>query len=243
MGTNFVLWDFDGTLASREGHWAACLIEAIRECDPQLVVALDDAMGRLDQGFPWHAPEVPHPHLNDPSAWWQVIERVLAAASVSFGVPARLAIHCAEQTRLRYLDCSGFKLFDDVVPTLRFLQEAGWKHLIVSNHVPELAELVDGLAISAYFEDVLTSALTGYEKPHPEAFSIARKACGPGYSAIWMVGDNIAADVRGAEAAGIPAILVRTETEESVRKASNLYEVAEHLEGSNLLDIAPTGRR
>ena len=42
-----------------------------------------------------------------------------------------------------------------------------------------------------------------------------------------MVGDNIKSDVRGAEAVGIPAILVYTQvTEKPKYCAANLYEVA-----------------
>lgn len=37
------------------------------------------------------------------------------------------------------------------------------------------------------------------------------------YSDIWMVGDNILADVRGPEHAGIKAVLVRSNIEENAR--------------------------
>jgi hypothetical protein len=47
-------------------------------------------------------------------------------------------------------------------------------------------------------------------KPHPDAFRMALRAAGAP-RAVWMVGDNPIADVRGAEAMGIPAILVRTQ--------------------------------
>jgi ribonucleotide monophosphatase NagD (HAD superfamily) len=42
-----------------------------------------------------------------------------------------------------------------------------------------------------------------------------------------MVGDNIKADIGGAEAVGIPAILVHTQvTERPIYYAADLYEVA-----------------
>jgi len=57
-------------------------------------------------------------------------------------------------------------------------------------------------------ERIFNSAQTGYEKPHPEAFRGVLDALG-GAEKIWMVGDNGDADVAGAKAAGIPAVLVR----------------------------------
>lgn len=47
----------------------------------------------------------------------------------------------------------------------------------------------------------------GYEKPHPEAFKIALSTAGnPKF--VWMIGDNINADIIGAQNVNIPAILV-----------------------------------
>ena len=61
---------------------------------------------------------------------------------------------------------------------------------------------------AASFDAVVKFALTGYEKPHPEAFAAGRRAAGEP-DELWMVGDNAVADIEGATAAGIPAILVR----------------------------------
>jgi len=56
---------------------------------------------------------------------------------------------------------------------------------------------------------LFNSAQTGYEKPHPQAFrNVLEWAVEP--EAVWMIGDNPKADIAGAEALGIPAILVRT---------------------------------
>ncbi len=79
---------------------------------------------------------------------------------------------------------------------------------MLSNHVPELAELIEGLGLGELVGEVFTSAAIGYEKPHPEIFRHALRVCGsPGR--VWMVGDNPVADVEGAEAVGVPAVLVR----------------------------------
>lgn len=54
----------------------------------------------------------------------------------------------------------------------------------------------------------MTSARTGYEKPNPKMFAAALALAGTP-ERVWMVGDNPTADIAGAQAAGIPSILVR----------------------------------
>lgn len=71
------------------------------------------------------------------------------------------------------------------------------------------------LGLGELVESVVCSALIGYEKPHPRAFEIALERCDA--SPVWMVGDNADADVRGAEAVGVPAIQVRRAPAEGVR--------------------------
>ena len=99
-------------------------------------------------------------------------------------------------------------LFDDTLPALAELRRAGWRHVILSNHVPELPALVDGLGLAGVVDLTLSSATIGFEKPNPQAFAHARRACGDP-DELWMVGDNPVADIDGATRAGIPAILVR----------------------------------
>jgi putative hydrolase of the HAD superfamily len=83
----------------------------------------------------------------------------------------------------------------------------GWRHAIITNHMPELPGIVKALGLSPYIEFCVDSALTGYEKPHPQAFRLALTMAG-NPEQVWMVGDNMVSDIKGAEAVGIPAILV-----------------------------------
>jgi putative hydrolase of the HAD superfamily len=122
---------------------------------------------------------------------------------------ARVA-ELAHAVRQRYADGTrGWRVFDDTLAALRATAGAGWRNVVLSNHIPELDALVTQLGLADLIERVFSSARTGYEKPHPEAFRIALRAEG-NPSRRWMVGDNPLADVAGAEAVGIPAILVRT---------------------------------
>ena len=72
---------------------------------------------------------------------------------------------------------------------------------MLSNHVPELGQIVSGLGLDRHIETVLCSAVTGYEKPHQEAFAAALGLRGDG-EPVWMVGDNPEADVEGARRRG-----------------------------------------
>ena len=205
--------------------WRGCLVETLDEHQPAHRITPDELRPLLRDGFPWHRPEIPHPELCDAEAWWQSIEALFVRAYQGVGLDQARARELARFARHRYIDASvGWQLFDDTLPTLERLQAAGWRHVIVSNHVPELSGLVEALGLSDLIETVFSSAVTGYEKPHREAFEIALRHCDfP--RRVWMIGDNPVADVAGAEAVGIPAILVRSKGEQGIRRADNLSAV------------------
>ena len=221
------MWDFDGTLAYRDGLWSGCLVAVLQEHEPDRAITRADVRPLLRRGFPWHTPDVAHPELSTPEAWWGVVDALIFDACRTLGIPADRARRYARLANERYIDVAGFRLFDDTVPVLRSLREEGWRHVILSNHVPELGDLVEGLELAGLIDDVLTSAMTGYEKPHPEAFALGRAAAGDP-DELWMVGDNPHADVEGAESVGISAILVRTQADVP-RRADDLHGVASFL--------------
>ena len=205
-----IFWDFDGTLAHRPGLWGGCLLEVLDEHRAGHGVELERLRALLRNGFPWHEPAVAHPELAEPDAWWARVEGLLSAAYEGVGIESEASRKLARLARERYVDHTcGWQLFDDTLPVLERLRSEGWRHAILSNHVPELPALVTGLGLSPLLDCVLSSAVTGYEKPNPKAFELALERCGQP-SEAWMVGDNPEADVAGAEAVGIPAILVRT---------------------------------
>ena len=224
-----ILWDFDGTLAYRDGLWSGCLAAVLDDHEPDAGFTRDDVRPLLKDGFPWHTPDRAHPELSTPDAWWEVVEGLLVRACLRLGFDEHKSRRYAQEAHERYIDVAGFKLFDDTLPVLQSLREDGWRHIILSNHVPELRDLVEGLQLADLVDDVLSSAVTGYEKPHPMAFELGRKAS-DNAEELWMVGDNPVADVRGAEAVGIPAILVRETHVEVARKTDDLHGVAALLE-------------
>lgn len=226
-----ILWDFDGTLAERPGLWSGCLLETLDAHADGHGVTLDDLRPFLRDGFPWHRPDTPHHELSEPDAWWGQVEALLAAAYEGAGIESASASDLARLARARYVDPSiGWRLFPDVAPVLERLRALGWSHVVLSNHVPELPAIAAGIGLTPLVDRIVTSATIGFEKPHPEAFARAFDGIGRPAEA-WMVGDNEVADVGGAEAIGIPAILVRREGTNAERRARDLFEVAELIEG------------
>lgn len=207
MTENVVLWDFDGTLAYRDGMWRGCLVEALAEVAPGHGVIGADLAPGLQDGFPWHRPEIGHPGLNSPDAWWGALQPLFVEAYVGAGVEAPLAARAARGVRARYTDVSRWTVFPGSVAALEKLAAAGWQHVIVSNHVPELDGLLRDLGLDRYFAAVVNSSLVGWEKPHRRIFEVALELAGSP-ERVWMVGDNPVADVGGARALGIPGILV-----------------------------------
>jgi putative hydrolase of the HAD superfamily len=97
---------------------------------------------------------------------------------------------------------------------------------VVSNHVPELAQIVQGTGLGPWIDAVVSSAVVGYEKPHPAIFGVARAIAGD-TEQVAMVGDNPAADIAGAIAAGIPALLVQHPERPPQEGAMSLHQAAD----------------
>ncbi|MEK7993527.1 MAG: HAD-IA family hydrolase [Planctomycetota bacterium] len=225
----YLLWDFDGTLAYRPGQWTDTVMAVLHAAGLAHGVDREAVRPFMNAGFPWHEPEVVRPANQAADAWWQGLEPVFARAFRHVGrVGHDRATELARQVRGAYLDATAWIVYDDVVPTLTRLSGLGWRHVVHSNHVPELPQLISVLELGGHFEAIYTSAVTGVEKPHPEAFHRV-VATLPAGATVWMVGDSLDADVRGAEAAGLPAILVRKATEASVHQCLHLDGVIETL--------------
>ncbi|WP_338673880.1 HAD family hydrolase [Streptomyces sp. SCSIO 30461] len=201
------IWDFDGTLGHRRhGTWAESLLEVLDVQEPGHPWSFPEMFDALATGFPWHAAHAPHPHLCDPDAWWDHITAVITKALTRLGISRPYA--AAAATRAAYTDPSMWSLYPQALSVLDQLTALGWKHVLLSNHVPELPALLSALGVDTRFQAVINSAASGYEKPHPQAFRLAKEAASSARRLV-MIGDNPEADVAGARHAGIDAIWVR----------------------------------
>jgi putative hydrolase of the HAD superfamily len=219
-----ILWDFEGTLVDRPGRWRSALMEVLDTHEPGHQVGMEQIRPFLKDGFPWHRPDEVHIHLNQPDEWWSQVGQLFTRAYEGVGFSSSRAKELSSYVRDVFINPDRFIIYEDTIPALTTLHEKGWRHAVLSNHVPELQNIVTKLGLDPYFEYCFTSGVTGYEKPNPKAFQFALQGTGqPGE--VWMIGDNVDADVRGAEAIGIRAILVR-DIENTIAKyyAQNLNE-------------------
>jgi putative hydrolase of the HAD superfamily len=121
-------------------------------------------------------------------------------------------------------------VYPDTIEVLAELSSAGWRHMVLSNHVPELPELISALGLGVHFDRVFTSAKIGFEKPHPAAFAAALSVM-PRRRRIVMIGDSFVADYQGAKSAGLEAILVRAEHPACEITFQDLRPLPSYLEG------------
>jgi putative hydrolase of the HAD superfamily len=228
-----LIWDFDGTLAYRRGRapWSLLLAEVLDAEEPGHAHSFETFRPYLRDGFPWDRADVPHLELcGDADGWWAGVEPLLARAYEAAGYPPARAAELATAARRLYVEPAGWSLFDDTLLTLERLADDGWKHAILSNHVPELGAIVAGLGLDRLVVALSCSADSGYEKPHPLAYASVVDRLAP--AEAWMIGDNVVADVLGAEAVGIPGILVRRFDPRAGRYAETLAGVPALLEAA-----------
>lgn len=210
-----IFWDFDGTLAHRPGMFRSSLRMVLDEHEKDHNID-DDSIGEcLQSGFPWHEPEKDYLHLRDPEAWWDNLCKVFERAYIMNGIMPEKACVYAKEARKYLVDPELFSLYEDTLETLKYFKEGGYRNIILSNHIPELPEIAESLGLMEYIDICISSANVGFEKPNPMIFRKAIELADNPQEA-WMVGDNLMADVRGAEAVGMKAILVRKLVNESV---------------------------
>lgn len=207
MTVELVIFDFDGTLAHRPGMWSQCLLDVLDKQRPGHGVTIDELRTQLHDGFPWHDSQTPHTDIRTAEHWWQMLGGLLDRVYLTLGAGHIELATLRAGVRSHYCDPSQFQLYPDIIGALHMLRVAGLRVAILSNHVPELTAITTQLGLDGFVDDVFTSALIGYEKPHAEAFRIACKSTQP--NKAWMIGDNPIADKRGAERAGMNAALVR----------------------------------
>lgn len=103
---------------------------------------------------------------------------------------------------------SNWHIFPDTHEALVALRE---RHLVVaavSNWVWNLPELLHSLELVSHFDFIAASARVGYEKPDPRFFTYALERARARPEEAIHVGDHIDADVRGALASGLDAVLI-----------------------------------
>ena len=127
-------------------------------------------------------------------------------------------------------------LYDDTVPTLQHLRDAGFKLAIVSNWDTPLDPLTERLGIAHYFDAIVAShdARVLSAKPDPHIFNYTLAAIGVSAAEAVHVGDTYEADIIGAQSVGIRPILIDRDGTQAGRwdeMIQSLSELPELLSG------------
>jgi putative hydrolase of the HAD superfamily len=202
-----LIWDFDNTLAYRDGMWTRSLCNVL-ENNNILNYNQSIISDHFKTGLPWHRSDLLHKDYFNGLEWWDFVFIHVKNAFRKMGINDELRLSgLAEEFREEYLRKEAWFLYEDTVRNLEKSKNLGYANIILSNHTPELSELVRYLNIESYFLTVISSALIGADKPNPLIFNeIYRYGS---FDKYYMIGDNYEADVIGAKNAGFEAILVR----------------------------------
>jgi HAD superfamily hydrolase (TIGR01662 family) len=144
-----------------------------------------------------------HPEFeHDDEIWFTFTERIV----LGMGGTPPASYDCAVEITRGWERHENFELYDDVVPVLDELRAAGLKIGLVSNSARDVHAFAHhhGLEIDAG----ISSFHHGKTKPHASIFRAVLDLLDATPQQAAMVGDTIEADIDGALAIGMRAVLV-----------------------------------
>jgi putative hydrolase of the HAD superfamily len=199
MTLRAVLFDVDFTLA-RPGPELGP--EGYRRLGERFGLTLDaarydDARAAARQGLQHH-PELHH----DAEIWVEFTAEIIRGMGGTDPAAREAAL---EMTRAWDVHAN-FDLYEDVLPVLGRLRDAGLRIGLVSNSGRDLDEFLAHHALPV--DAALTSGAHGRTKPHGSIFRAVLARLGAEPEEAAMVGDSLEDDIEGARALGMQAFLL-----------------------------------
>src|SRR5262245_4667408 len=136
--------------------------------------------------------------------WWETVVR--RAFGPGAHHPAFAA--CFAELYALYARGAAWRVFPDVLPTLRVLRALPLRVAVLSNFDGRLVTLLVELDLAPLVDHVLHSTAAGVAKPDVAFFDAARAVLQTSAEETLHVGDSVAEDVEGALAAGCHAVLL-----------------------------------
>ncbi len=103
-------------------------------------------------------------------------------------------------------------LFDDSIGTLESVREAGYKLGLLTNGPREMQRgKIDRFELEDRFDVIVIEGEFGHGKPEHEVFEHAMTTVGSAPAESWHIGDNLYADIGGAQRAGLHGVWIHRE--------------------------------
>jgi len=130
-------------------------MEILHDARPGHGISPEAIRPHMQAGFPWHEWETIQPANRTADEWWAALAQIFANAfEQGGGLPAADAVALGARVRHVFPDPARWRLFEDTQLALEKLTELGYRHVVLSNHVPELESLMeaqpDGCGIARY---------------------------------------------------------------------------------------------
>lgn len=124
------------------------------------------------------------------------------------------------------------KVFDHTFEILDYLTEKKYSlHLITNGFEKTQWRKLNSSKLAKYFKEVITSESSNSAKPKKEIFEYAIKKAGCKMTESIMVGDNLDADIMGAQNAGMDTIFANHINAECRAKPTYIIRHLKELEG------------
>jgi putative hydrolase of the HAD superfamily len=199
-----VLLDALGTLVELERPWPHLVAElgargvAIDEADARRAMLAEMAYYRAN-----------HDDASDRAGLADLRRRCAEVVRAELGTALPVA-----EVEAAMLAAIRFRPYPEVAGVLRALRGRGCALVVVSNWDVSLHDVLEQTELRALVDGVVTSAEFGAAKPDPAIFAHALALAGGVAPADAVhAGDDVAADVEGARAAGIAPVLVARDGE------------------------------
>lgn len=219
MTLRAVIFDLDDTLidwSGFHGDWYLMeqphlvgVVEHIRECghlpdDLDFDRFVEEFHAQTERAWHYANQSLDAPHLG----------RILVSAAEKLGVPAGTLDVEACLRAYAWVAPQGTLAFPEVVEVLPMFKAAGLRVGIVTNAYQPMwlrdIEMQHHGLFDFFVDCRLSAADVGVLKPHPRIFQAALDCLGVNADEAVFVGDDAEADVFGAQAVGIRAVLRKT---------------------------------
>jgi putative hydrolase of the HAD superfamily len=248
MPNNFlraVIFDFGGTLMYGREDWEPIMAQA------------DDALTAYlrSQGMDLNITTFPHQFRKYLANYFKQREKDLLETTYTYvlrellkekgydDVPDNIIRNALDA--LFAVTQSNWVLEEDALPTLRKLEGNGYRMGIISNagDDQDVQQLAQRFGIRHFFDFILTSAACSYRKPHVRIFEMALSKWYLLPTEAAMVGDNLDADIYGAQNAGMYGVWIsrraapRTEDQFRIQPDASLSSLLELPSALDLLQV------